>query len=127
MVTYSAPVGQTPGHLLLRHITVGPFRPVRKTRSVHREMRAALFFRPAKPAHKRPVRKMPERARPFIMIVAAPPIGRDAATTRLYSAVGGEAQVDPAVLGSQPAGGDDLAAGVEVNALTAVHMGVAEQ
>jgi hypothetical protein len=127
MVTYSAAGDQPPGHLLLRHIAVGPFRPVRKTRSVRHEMRAVPFFRPAKSAHKASVRKIPERARPFIMIVAAPPIGRDAATTRLHSAVGGEAQVDSAVLRPQPAGGDDLATGVEVNALAAVHVSVAEQ
>jgi hypothetical protein len=127
MVTYSAAGDQPPGHLLLRHIAMGLFRPARKTRSVRREMRAAPFF----PAHEIGAQsicaQMQERARPFIMIVAAPRrtlCGHDA---RLCSAVGREAQVDPAVLGSEPAGGDDLATGVEVNALAAVHVSVAEQ
>src|SRR6476469_31517 len=38
-----------------------------------------------------------------------------------------EAEVEPAVAGVEPAGGDDLAAGVEVEALGAVGVGVAEE
>jgi hypothetical protein len=39
----------------------------------------------------------------------------------------GEAEVESAVAGIQPAGGDDFSAGIEVDAFAAVGVGVAEQ
>src|SRR3569833_2384962 len=94
-------------------------------------MRATNLFRLAESPHKATVRKMPETARPFIgsrePAVAAPRRDGGAATVAGCSAVGGEPQVDAAVSWIEPAGGDDLAPGVEVHALGAVHMGVAEQ
>src|SRR5262245_46896264 len=46
---------------------------------------------------------------------------------RYRSRLGGEAQGDAAVGRVEPAGGDDLASGEEVDALAAVGVGVAEQ
>src|SRR5690606_22701162 len=49
-----------------------------------------------------------------------------AASATAASAIGGEAEVDAAGVGLGPAGGDDLGAGVEADALGAVHGAVAE-
>ena len=75
----------------------------------------------AKPGHRAP-------GTPAHAMARLPPTGcgRRLPASSAASGVDREAEVDAAVARVEPAGGDDLAAGVEVDALGAVHVRVAE-
>ena len=117
MVTYSAAVDHPAGHPLLRHIAVrailpSPENPQRAPRNA-----GPPFSDPRNSCAKQQCAKCPKRCRLLIVSVAAPRSAECGHEAGALSAVGGEAQVDAAVARIQPAGGDDLAAGVEVHAL----------